>query len=328
MENLFSTKLPKVNFTRWFQAIAVAAQFLKHYHLRLFIMMHLALEKGLLNGKGWAATEAVVAKTLAKAEDAEKKPMRQDEAAKLRKATKNNLHLAVVLLLDPMSHRLLVLIVECTAELLDWYQHQEKELRSCIAAQAWVTEQVAHGFSRHLIAIMSVLSDEDRLERMGLRQKAGDAKDPFGHVQKGLARKALSFCMTLTLQRVKRFMHVVIGWPLRSCLFAWPDESVRNAIAQELLQDADNDRAAQALRGAYWSKVNKRSLFRQTAVDQLVQALRRRNGTVDHDVQEFSRRAFSMIMASKGSEDGICVLRRKEDAASHRLGHLTFGLQH
>ena len=314
-----------MNFTRWFQAIAVAVEFLKHYHLRLFIMLHLALEKGLLNGKGWAATEAVVARTLAKAEDVEeKKPMKRDEAAKLRNATKNNLHLAVILLLDPMSHTLLVLIVERTKELLQWYQRQEKELRSCVAAQAWLTEQVAHGFSRHLIAIMSVLTDESSLQKMGLRREAAHGGDVFGHVQKGLARKALDFCMALALQRLKRLLYVIIGWPCRSCLLASPDESVSNTIARELLQDADNDLAAQQLRGVYWNKVNKRSLFRQTSVEQIVQALRRRNGTVDHDVQHFSRRAFSMIMASKGSEDGICVLRRKEDAASHRLGLLTF----
>ena len=313
---LHETKLGKINFTRWFQFVSVANTFMKNYSQRMFIMMHAALELGLLDGKSWGTGSILDGRLKDKTKDG-KQAMSMDELAQLRKCTKNSLHLSIVVLSDAMTKPLLHLILECLQPLLIWYQHQEMMLRSCEESQKWLMSQVATDFATHLCNIMAVLANQSSLERMDCTQFV--PSDPDGHVAAETVRRATRMCKALVLQRLKRFLFVVVGWSIRSCLLAHASAEVRLSIAQEIENDARHDETAQKLTGMFWNKVNRRSVFQTTAVLQVVLGLRRRNGVVDDAVQKHARESFQCIAASKGSEDGICVLRRMEEVRKTRL---------
>ena len=314
-----SSKTTKTNLTRWFGFFFTLAQYIVHFHLRVFVMVHLAIQLGLLE-KGWGESGLVGALQGkgASAEDG-KTPVNRgsSEIAALRKATKNSLHLSVVVLSDYQTYSFLRLLLAAVRPVLDWYHNQSETLRSCSASQQWLMGQVLCDFGKSLVAIIGVLHDAVALEKMDLICGGGQ-----GHAQ-DLRRRTMAGLLCrlqgkLVLQRLRRFSHVVAGWPVRSCLLAWPEAEVASAIAREVLADDDYDQEArQKGRGTFWSKVNKRSVFNWTATRQLVLVLREAGNTVTDDVAVWARNTYSAVIGSKGSEDGICTLRRKEEKAKN-----------
>ena len=336
LDSTFATKGDKINLTRWFGFLHVAKVWLKHYHLRLFILLHMGLAKGILNVQQWG--EFVAGKPHKESEGKPTVNRDNDQLKHLRQCTKNNLHLAIAVFLDPSTFFNLHLIVEVTRYVQKWYHMQSITLRSCAEAQIWLVEQVSGDFWVHINATVGVLCDEGVLEKINvISEGAKPAEDsPASHCQNEQARKAAKMVFALAAQRFKRFMFAMVGWPVRSCLMGSPEEEVQKNVENEILEDWRLHEKAMKLKGQFWKKINARSVFHLTPTQQVIKILQ--DASINRESRnQWSKKTYQAIMASKGSEDGICRLRRKDERAKtrssrcklqHYFNHVTCGNQH
>ena len=84
-------------------------------------MVHVALQLGLFRDACWGMESLSLSAQIRAQKEGAKTSMQKDELARLRRLTKNNLHLSIIILSDFMTKILLCLILECVKPLLQWY---------------------------------------------------------------------------------------------------------------------------------------------------------------------------------------------------------------
>lgn len=314
-----ATKGDKINLTRWFGYFYKAQSWIGCFHIRLFVLVHLAINLGILDSKGWANFE-VRGKLQGPKTDKSAVSRDAEQLGALRKLTKNNLHLSVAILFDHTTYPIMRMLLAAVKYITEWYHAQSVELRSCFASQAWFVDQVRGKFWLHLVETVGVLSDRTVLEDIGLLT-SGPADSDESVEAKWKDMRAEQFgrlCFKFPVQRAKRFLWAMIGWPARACLFGSADAATRTAAGHEFMRDQALHTKALGYRGKFWNKVNKRSVFHLTTCKQIQEILGSRGGVVDDDVNQWGKETFQVIIGSKGSEDGLCRLRRKEETSKTR----------
>jgi len=244
------------------------------------------------------------------------------------KAHHGSLPIVTLFKLEPDTVKLQDTILIFGYPVEKWHSHQNKTVRSCKDACGWFLEQCEGKFMEPLCDVMSTFSDAGKLQQCGfivhpidLPLTGLNEHHPLVQEEHDRAVVAGAFGLELVAARLCRCLWFLEGWPAKSCLFHHADKKVRQQAASKFAKDLDNHKKLAEEGGIFWTTVNKRSVFKTAAVEQIAAILEETGGHVTIAVQEHHRKKYSGLVASQVNEDGFQRERRAQ--ASTQNGSLT-----
>ena len=187
----------------------------------------------------------------------------------------------------------------------------------------WIREQVKGGFSEVMASILEEMLMEKSLDDIGFELPASrDTRQrdaPTVIVQDSLADLMTTYSFKLVGNRISRELFMLIGWPAISALWNHEDPQVQAMMLDSLRVDADNDKRFKEAedRGVVGVReINKRSIFQQAAVQQLVAIAEHESWEKTDRMSSFIDNKFRKVIQTQINEDGIRVM--KEDAKKQR----------
>ena len=305
----FEKKDYKVNFCRFMAYIRASRKLLPSWTLLLFKCEFLALELDLLQGRS-LKEKLLLKQNLVR--DAEEQATTSTEVTQvdvklLRSCCQNAVVICVMLLGVPFYRRVMAVLTHVPTPLDAWHGHANSACRDVSATSEWLLEQLAGGFMQHLFRIIATLSDPTVLKDCGffLFEGAGpEDQDAYTMVDEELA--GLMGCLVLQLlaARQRRVMYFLGGWPGK--LFK---VLLGPAMARATLAEFKRDHAVwKHLRSlsplpAGLSLALDRSVFKLTAVKQLVAACEESGWEPSGDMEELLRERTQAIIGTQLVED-------------------------
>ena len=247
-----------------------------------------------------------------------------DPVKKLREANHSNVHLTAILLADPLCRPRLRLLSTLCSPIRQWYGFQSKGLRSTHEHRAFIQKQVGEHFAEPLRLTWKQLCDGAVLSHIGVECDLNPTlmqchrDHPLVAHDDALAHTCGAYVTALVAHRSKRLLYLTHGWTGQQARFTSDDVEVRQAAADQLMQQHRAFEQAKLRREPFWQKVVKRSIFNHVPTQQLVEFLRLNNGEVSDGMRAHCEHRISGIGQSKISEDQVGVGRGREHTAHNK----------
>ncbi len=199
------------------------------WHSRLCGWLYVAIQTGLLKSTSLAqqldALKSTVASNRAAGDASAPLKRAVAEMARLRSASKNALHLGILMYSDSdnqLRQRCIATVADATAR---WHGDQNKRLRSVSETVVWEQQMLSGHIVGHLLETVEVLYSESKLNYCGLKTEftaddlALDREHPAIAHQQDFAELFGELVLGMVAARIRRLMPLLRGWPRRQvCL--------------------------------------------------------------------------------------------------------------
>lgn len=271
----------KAGMTRFLGLLYSAEEEVKVWSLRLLGWLYYGLQAHLFTKESFTA---LVSKRQALVSSMEEEAagegagMRVEDRAvanRLRSICSSGLQTAVLLYTDDLSKVRVQCFLQLGAPLKEFLGQCSQICRSTTECATWSQNLLCGGYFKHLLKLLQTLSDVEKLEAMGIRQRIlegvpAQAKHPYFMEQDEYADLVGTFAMTLLRFRLQRFIHLARGWPYRTCMFSVTNRDlVVQPILDQLKSDKEHDDKLAGMTSRIARSMHKRSLFRMCTVQQV-----------------------------------------------------------
>lgn len=275
----FATKGETCCLNRYMAVVQAGRKLLGRWHLKQCQYEMAAVESGMLGGERLQKLMLQDPEVLPDGSKAPKstssaRPCVSEKA--LRSTCQNALVISALMLGEPYHNTLLRLVCVIIEPVERWHRAQNHKLRSFGDTKAWLIEQSAFGFNKHLGEIAEKLTSIADLNLLGFLTVGGDGKAGLDNdellAEEGLAELYGEAVLSLISARGCRLLWFTRGWPLRLvCLLKGGD------LAQQTLASLKTDIEAFQALVAYRNKdaslqaLEKRSLFQHACMRQYME---------------------------------------------------------
>ena len=303
----------RASLCRFQDLVAAGEANVKFWAIDAFERTTVALELDFLKGRGF--NERIRLKMGATEEIAEggcstSTKLVTAEMRSLRSCAANAVVISVSLLSDTQNRRVVNSFLSAASVIKEWHGHQNKVLRSGLAAREWLVQQVAGlGYMRHVSLVVGRLGNVGCLAESGFVVSVGEAEhasmqdainedfyaDVYGQVM-----------MNMASARMRRGLWLTSGWPLRMTAALGGVASAERTVALfrrdvEAWEDFQ-EYVARTGRGKKWLE---RHCFRQRANLQYVEALRDLRWVPAPAFLDLVAKRSTGVISSQASEDMI-----------------------
>ena len=324
-----------VNLNRWFALIQEGREDDQHWHERYMGQLYTCLGCDLMHGKRFQEMLEGRGQSMRLNTVEGERSQMKDHTAESRALRNSCANLLVVSTMSRAGHhnqdieRMVVAVLE---PLESWVGTSNAELRSAHASLPWVQKQLSGAFFGMLMDTWRHMRSWGSLMSFGFLAGSKRMQDQISFedpmiadrfqgevvVQVELATQLGDLCINLGLEVTQSWLWMLIGWPQGAVLWLGPDAQAEVA---QFLQDAEAFEKLQALvlGGATELRdLHQRSIFQLRPVQQLLRALRERDGQVTEDLKAFLVNKFARFMQSQLAEDGFNISRRVETLALNK----------
>lgn len=330
----FYLKGAEVSMTRFTGSSTKSAQEDKGLHMRLYGLISVCLEMGVL-ARGEIQTARAASKRAREKhaqaldpERAKKETMRETterELKAIRQASSSAIHLSLMMYSDIRNQDRQRMVVWVSEPVILFHQRANIALDVDTSSQ-WLVDMCSDGVFSHCNEIAQRLVDIERYNMLGLdlgsELDSADISD--GGVLELLevdekASEMMCFGLALLAARLKRNLGFLGSWPLRSCLWASASSDVRDAALQELKDKFDRYKRIRAQNIVACRRLLLSSMFGTTPLLQYTEWLDLTGWQLSPSLAAHAVANSKRLATSQLCEDGFNRCKRATASGANHL---------
>eukprot|EP00971_Amphidinium_carterae_P351489 6492139-Amphidinium_carterae.1 len=317
------TQVKMCRFGNWTDR---AEEFLTGYTWAMLRIMHYGLQERLFTAE---AFEGILKQTQSSNNEGPERAGVRDSNTSIvqgfRKANKNNMQLAAVLLTEPLTKFRVYTLTAFARPIRRFHGRQNVTLRSSHETLEWFKEQFLAGHVHSsLQETVALLSTTSLLDEVGFKLEfSAQEKDmtvlhPPVAEQNEMALLACKYVCHLVAFRSKRMLYLTDGWTGMQARFLSDVDAQLAEVADMFMQEWLAFEEAKKQKGAFWQKLVGRSYWNTGPALQLRDFLVQNNGRVSEEMKAHVTQRLSGLAQSKLCEDAVNRARQVEDRSRNK----------
>ena len=139
------------------------------------------------------------------------------------------------------NKRMVACVCSASLPVLQWHTTQSRELRSSMATERWIIDQLEGSLMLHIENVLQSIGDANKLASCDFITSAfqADRADPAeAVVEDEIAQLFAHYSLGLAFCRMRRTLHMTCGWPVQ----LYKVNSSRADLVEEMFDRFQRDR--------------------------------------------------------------------------------------